>query len=52
MCFLLLDPGFVAISLSSPARGSKISKNALAASGDGHTLRCHDPGMILAWHGN
>ena len=26
-----------------------MSRSVLAASGGGHTLRCHDPGMILAW---
>jgi hypothetical protein len=27
-------------------------RKRLAASGGGHTLRFHDLGMILAWHGD
>src|ERR1039458_4440530 len=63
-CFFLLDPRFVPIGLSSPARGNRKCQRAfvsgadfertvrkrLAASGGGHTLRFHDLGMILAWH--
>jgi hypothetical protein len=30
----------------------RLLSEAPAASGGGRTLRCHDLGMILAWHGN
>ena len=44
ICFLLVDPRFVPISLSSPIGESKMSKSALVASGGGHTLEinCDD----------
>jgi hypothetical protein len=51
--FLVVGPRFRSDQFVKSCSGkSKTSKIALAASGDGHTLRCCDLGMILAWHGN
>jgi len=54
---LLLDSRFRPDQFVKPARGIENVKERLllraedlAASGGGHTLRCHDLGMILAWH--
>ena len=49
----MVGPPFRPDQFVKPARGNlKMSKSVFATSGGGHTLRCHDLGMILAWHRN
>jgi hypothetical protein len=45
--------GSLAISASGfQIADARLLSEAPAASGGGRTLRCHDLGMILAWHWN